>query len=216
MPVDVDLQAAIVGNSVIGGIAYLRLVKRGADELAVFEKTKSEGDVTADPVLTHICRVILNIIKLVHVKSRRVNAGILAFQQAYTRPCSYQVPEIEPEHRVVLGLGKGFQRQQLLDFIVVAEMLIARIHKIRFPRLNEIDVVKQDQTAPVFLVLYTQRIGKRQHLLRILNNSKIKISVSYPAVGIIQKALALNINDLRSGRERQQQETKRQILRNRL
>lgn len=215
MLVDVNFQAAIVGNPVIGNISYLRLVKGCADQLTVFEEREGKGDVAADPVLVHIQRIAFDIIKLIHIESGRINTRIFPLQEAQAWPCTCQVPEIQPEHGVILGLRKGFQRPQLMELIVIAEMLVARIHKIRFPGLDEIDVVEQDKAAPVLLVLHTQRVGKRQYLLGILNNGKTKIRISHPAVGIVQEALALNVNDLCSGRECQEKKTTCKTFRNR-
>jgi hypothetical protein len=194
-----DLQAAVVSDPVIGRVVYLRLVKGGADELAVFKKREGKCHITADPVLMKIDRVAFDIIILIHIQSSGINPCILPLQQTDTRAGAQQVSEIEPEYRVVLGLCKGFESQQLMDFIIVAEMLVAGIHKIRFACLDEIDIIEQDKAVPVFLVLNAKRVGERQDLLRILNDRKTKIRISYPAVGIIQEALAFDINDLRNG-----------------
>lgn len=196
-----DLQAAVVGDPVIRGIAQLGLIEGRAHNIAAFEKVKGKGQVTADPMLMDIHGIAHHIIILIHIQGGGIDARMLFFEQTKTWSCSQQVPEIELQYRVVLRLCKGLEGEQLMHFVVITKMLVAGIHEIRFPCFDEVNVIEQDEAAPVLLILNPECVGERQYLLRILDDGKAEIRITHPAVGIVQEALALDVDDLGNRRK---------------
>ena len=79
-------------------------------------------------------------------------------------------------------------------------MLVTRIGEVGIPCFNKIQIIEKNKPASVFLVLHAGSIWKLQNLLRIVVQIKIKINISYPAGGIIQKTFVFNIDNLRTKR----------------